>query len=83
MGRPFEEAEVKATVFDYEGDKSSGLVGFTLELFQHYFETIREDMLKVFEEFDQNGVINMVTKETYICLILKKLNSCGFKTFAL
>ena len=48
---------------------------------QQGWETIKEDLLKVFNEFFENGLINAKTNATYICLIPKKLNSISIKDF--
>ncbi|PON74177.1 hypothetical protein TorRG33x02_247560 [Trema orientale] len=79
--RPFEEEEVKGAVFECDGDKAPGLDGFMIKLFQQCWDTIKSDLLVVFQEFYQNGIINATTPETYICLIPKKLNSCKIGDF--
>ena len=45
---------------------------FTMAVFQSQWERIKKDMVKVFQEFAQNGFINRLTNETFICLIPKK-----------
>ncbi|KAK9927793.1 hypothetical protein M0R45_024959 [Rubus argutus] len=73
--RPFQEEEIKQAVFDCSKDKSPGPDGFTMAVFQSYWDTIKSDLLKVMEEFYSNGVVNAITNETYICLIPKKVDS--------
>ncbi|PON85139.1 hypothetical protein TorRG33x02_191130, partial [Trema orientale] len=76
LTQPFEEDELKSAVFESDGDKAPGPDGFTMNLFQRCWDTIKSDLMAVFQEFHQNGVINATTNETYICLIPMKLNSC-------
>ena len=45
------------------------------------WEIIKDDLLKVFKEFYDNGVVNARTNATYICLIPKKVNSISIKDF--
>ena len=42
---------------------------------------MKEDILKVFGEFEKDGIVHGVTNETYICLIPKKVNSSKMKDF--
>lgn len=72
LERPFEEEEVKRAVFDCRRDKSPGLDGFSMLLYQSCWETMKFELLKVTEEFYYSGIINIVTNETFICLIPKK-----------
>ena len=83
LKRPFKEEEIKKVVFESAGVKALGLDRFTMVLFQSQWETINEDMVKVFREFSQDGIIHGVTNEIYICLIPKKLNSCRVEDFRL
>lgn len=57
------------------------LHGFTIVVFQSQWETIKEDLVRVFQEFARDGTIRGLTSETYICLIPKKVNSCKVKEF--
>ena len=52
-----------------------------MAVFQSQWETVKGDIMKVFEEFYGSGIINAITNETYLCLIPKKLNSCRVKDF--
>ena len=81
LERPFEEDEVKKAVFDCDESKAPGPDGFTLELYQTQWETMKEDILRVLFEFAKDGIIHGVTNETYICLIPKKANSSKVKDF--
>lgn len=75
LGRPFVEEEIRTSVFDYGTDKSPGPDGFSMTMFQNCWSEVKGDIMKVMEELFQNGIINAVTNETYICLIPKKSES--------
>ena len=75
LERPFEVEKVKKAIFEYDGNKAPSADGFTLEFFQSQWETLKEHIMKVLQEFDRDGIIHGVTNETYICLIPKKANS--------
>ena len=79
--RPFIEEKVKQTVFECDGSKAPGLDGYSMVVFQSQWDTVKSDIMKVFDEFYSSGIINGITNETYIYLILKKLNSCRVKDF--
>lgn len=49
MESPFREEEVKEAVFGMDGARSSKPNGFSL-VFQTYWETIKDDLMKVFVE---------------------------------
>lgn len=40
---------------DMEGDKASGLDGFTMALFHHCWRVMESDILALFEEFYEYG----------------------------
>ncbi|KAM2004953.1 hypothetical protein FF1_000090 [Malus domestica] len=81
LERPFEELEVHNAVFDCGKDKSPGPDGFSMHLFQRCWEILKGDILRVLEEFYENGIINAVTNETYICLIPKKPDSVKLRDY--
>ena len=69
LSRPFEEAEIKAGVFGCARDKSQGPDGFSVAFYQDFWEILKDDLLSVFTEFWNSGVINNMTNETHLCLI--------------
>lgn len=55
--------------------------GYTLAFYQECWDTVKGDLMKVFNEFFEGGVINGITNETYICLIPKKQHATKVKDF--
>ena len=81
LERPFDEEEVKEAVFDCDGSKTPGPDGFSITVFQTQWDTVKNDIIKVFQEFYTSDIINAISNETYICLIPKKSNSCRVRDF--
>lgn len=72
LERPFEEEEIKKGIQDCCRDKSPGPDGYALALYQDCWDLLKQDLLDVFEDFYNSGVVNSVTNSTIICLIPKK-----------
>ena len=64
LERPFEKELVVET-------NSPGPDGFSMMVFQDCWEIIFDDLTKVLMEFFNNGIVNVNTNATYICLISK------------
>ncbi|CAL8157492.1 unnamed protein product [Prunus armeniaca] len=81
LERPFEEEEIKRAVFDCGTDKLPRPDGFSMLLFQSCWDIVKEDIMKVLEDFFNCGIINAITNETFICLIPKKKESIKVSDF--
>ena len=81
LQRPFEEMEIKTTVFECDGNKALGPDGFPMVLFQSQWEVVKKELMKVFQEFYDTRIINGAVNETYNCLIPKKTNSSKIRDF--
>ena len=46
--------------------------GFTIGFYQECWETIKDDLLRVFLKFHNNGITNQSTNATFITLVPKK-----------
>lgn len=79
LERPFEEEEVKLVGFSSDRHKSPGPGGFSSDFFQECRGVVKGDLLKVFQKFYRNGVINSAMNHTFLCLIPKKTNSRRLK----
>ncbi|RVW39059.1 Transposon TX1 uncharacterized 149 kDa protein [Vitis vinifera] len=53
-------------------NKAPGLDGFTIAVFQDCWDVIKEDLVRVFDEFHKSGIINQSTNASFIVLLPKK-----------
>lgn len=65
----------------FKSDKSLGPDGWTIELFTHFFEILKKDLLSMVEESRSMGYIHRHITSTYITLIPNKINEKGFLKF--
>ena len=72
MESPFTKEEISKTIFQLDRDKALGPDGFTIAVFQDYWDVIKEDLVRVFAEFHRNGIINQSTTASFIVLLPKK-----------
>ena len=49
--RPFEEDEIKKAAFECDGNKSLGPDGFTMAVFQHQWDIVKNDLFEMLQEF--------------------------------
>lgn len=59
-------------MFQLNKEKAPGPNGFTTALYHMCWDVIKDDVLGVFLEFHDNGVINQITNATFIALMIKK-----------
>ncbi|KAA0034017.1 LINE-1 retrotransposable element ORF2 protein [Cucumis melo var. makuwa] len=78
---PFLEEEIKGVINSFEGNKAPGPDGFPISFFKSYWHLLKEDILVIFKDFFEKGVINKNMKNTYIALIAKKKNYSHPKDF--
>lgn len=71
----FTEDEVLLAVNSLGSRKALGPNGFTVEFFKDSWNTMKGDIMAMFRDFFANGIINVALKETYICLIPKKVDA--------
>ncbi|KAL5572566.1 hypothetical protein UlMin_022163 [Ulmus minor] len=81
LERPFEEEEIKKAVFEIDREKSPGPDGYTGAFFQDCWGILKNDMVKIFEEFHRNGKVCGNMNHTFLCLIPKKLDVQQVKDF--
>ena len=72
MERPFEEEEIRTSIWCMDKDKAPGPNGFPTDFFQGCWDVIKVDLMKVFEEFHRNGKIGANINSTSITLVPKK-----------
>ncbi|RVX13214.1 hypothetical protein CK203_017852 [Vitis vinifera] len=52
---PFTEEEISKAIFQMDRDKAPGPDGFTIAVFQDCWDVIKEDLVRVFDEFHRSG----------------------------
>jgi hypothetical protein len=68
---PFNEAEVKAAVWDYDGYKSPGPDGIHMGFIKHFCPDLKGDIMRFVLEFHRNGHLSKGINSTFIALIPK------------
>ncbi|KAL5539045.1 hypothetical protein UlMin_044773 [Ulmus minor] len=81
LERPFEEEEIKKTVFGCDREKCPGPDGFTGGFFQDCWDFLKDDIVKVLDEFYHNGKVCGNMNHTFLCLIPQKLDAQKVKDF--
>ncbi|RVW84726.1 Transposon TX1 uncharacterized 149 kDa protein [Vitis vinifera] len=69
---PFTKEEISKAIFQMDRDKAPGPDGFTIAVFQDCWDVIKEDLVRVFDEFHRSGIINQSTNASFIVLLPKK-----------
>ena len=72
LDHPFLEEEIHIVVLHLNKEKVPGPDGFTIGFYQECWEMIKDDLLRVFLEFHNNGIINQSMNATFIALVPKK-----------
>jgi hypothetical protein len=81
LEREFDEEEVRKTVMAMEGDKAPGPDGFSIAFFQICWEVVKEDVMKIFKEFYDEGKFEASLNSTFISLIPKIPGASEMKDF--
>ena len=71
LDSPFTEEEIYKAIFQLDKNKTSSPDGFTIAVFQDFWDLIKEDLVRVFVEFHSSGIINQSTN-VFIVLLPKK-----------
>lgn len=68
---PITKGEVEGVIKSMQKDKSLGRDNWTIDLFQHFFQLIRADLLWFVEKSRIKGQIYKLINSTFLALILK------------
>ena len=79
LDSPFSEEEIFNAIFQLDRDKAPGPDGFTIAVFQNFWDVIKEDLVRVFVEFHSSGIINQSTNASFIVLLPKKSRQRRFQ----
>jgi len=81
--QPNSEDELLGIMKSFKKDKSPGPNGWTIEFFIHFFDLIKQDLLRMVEASRMSGSIHHNTTSTLIALIPKKGVPDSFHDFRL
>eukprot|EP00253_Pinus_taeda_P033361 PITA_33361 len=73
--------EVEHVIKSMAKDKSPGPDGWTIELFNHFFDSIGDELTEVVDESRRKGEIHLPFNATFIALIPKKEDAESFEDF--
>lgn len=77
----FTEKEVREAIFQMEHNKAPGLDGFPAEFYQYFWETIKQDLLQLFNEFHLgNRPLHSLNFEV-ITLLPKKVDAVKIQPY--
>ena len=68
-------------MFQLNREKALGPDGFTIALYQDCWDVVKEDLVKVFQEFHKRGIVNQSTNVTFIALVPKKSQTSEISNF--
>lgn len=69
---PFSMKEVKEAVFSMNKDKALDLDGFSMHFYHVAWDVLKDDLMKVFAEFYERGIMSIGMRSTFIDLIPRK-----------
>ncbi len=78
---PFSPEEIRTAVFQLGGDKAPGPDGFPLCFYQTFWETMKADIWRVFQELYAGVCDTDHIDYTYVCLIPKKAGASRANDF--
>ncbi|KAJ0471319.1 putative RNA-directed DNA polymerase [Helianthus annuus] len=71
LEQPFSVEEIKAAVWDCDGDRAPGPDGFNFKFIKRCWSSLREDLVKLFNKFYETGTLNSCCTSSFIALIPK------------
>lgn len=77
LTRAFDEEELKQAVWDLGGDKSPGPDSFNFEFYRNCWGIIKDDLLRVLNEFHSNCKFSKGCNSSFIVLLPKKVGACA------
>lgn len=72
--KPFSLEEIKDVVWNCDGDKSPGPDGFNFTFFKKFWESIKDELKVVVEEFHSNESLPKGVCSSFVALIPKREN---------
>jgi hypothetical protein len=81
MEAEISDSEIHDALFSMQNGKSLGPDGFTVEFFKHFYDLLKNDLLKVVTESKNNGRVINSFNSTFICLIPKTQKGDSFSDY--
>lgn len=78
---PFSEVEVWSTIKDCGGSKAPGPDDFTFKFFKEFWDTIKADVMQVFDWFRDEGMLNKGCNSSFRTPVPKVSNPVYFSEF--
>ena len=72
MEKPFSEEEIFKALANLKGDKAPGPDGFPMGFWHFSWDFVKEDVVKLFDEFHTQGRFVKSMNATFIVLVPKK-----------
>ena len=72
LEKPFTEKEIFKALFDFKGDKVLGPDGFPMGFWHFSWDFVKEDVLRLFNEFHNKGCFVKSMNATFLVLVPKK-----------
>ena len=72
LERPFMEEEIHSALMDMRGDKAPDPDGFTVAFWQFCWEFVKEEVLEMFKEFQEQNAFLKSLNNTFLVLIPKR-----------
>ncbi|XP_058752696.1 uncharacterized protein LOC131625878 [Vicia villosa] len=74
LEKPFSEEEIKDAIWSCDGNKSLGPDGFSLEFFKRFWFLLKDDLMKLCNDFYLKGTLVNAITSSFLALIPKKKN---------
>ncbi|KAJ0503263.1 putative RNA-directed DNA polymerase [Helianthus annuus] len=78
---PFTVDEIKTAVWDCDGDRAPGPDGFNFKFIKRCWDVFRDDLVKLFGKFYEEGSLNSCCTSSFIALIPKVKDPTSPKDF--
>lgn len=75
------KGEVEGVLHSTQKEKSLGPDGWTMELFQHFFDLIGDDLARLVEDSKSKGFVHDPLNSTFLALIPKSDDTQSFDYF--
>ncbi|XP_058746451.1 uncharacterized protein LOC131619364 [Vicia villosa] len=74
LEKPFSEEEVKEVIWSCDGNKSLGPDGYSLEFFKRFWLLLKDDLMKLCNDFYSRGTLVKAITSSFLALIPKSKN---------